>query len=102
MRPRSRTFVARGLEPLIAPPTTTVRRGSPILPPHGNRSDGCTRASGLQKPSSIALLAPDSHRRHVCRCYAGTWLVSPRCTYHCRLGFARFRKGWRSLQGLNL
>lgn len=74
----------------------------PYLPPHGNRSDGCTHASGLQKPSSIALLTPDSHGRHVCRCYAGTWLVSPRCTYHGRLGFARFRKGWRSLQGLNL
>lgn len=49
MRSRSRTFVARGLEPLCAPPTTTVRRGSPILPPHGNRNDGCTRASGLSK-----------------------------------------------------
>lgn len=70
MRSRSRTFVARGLEPLCAPPTTTVRRGSPILPPHGNRSDGCTRVpADLEKPSSIALLTPDSHRRHVCRCY---------------------------------
>lgn len=79
MRSRSRTFVARGLEPLCAPPTTTVRRGSPILPPHGNRNDGCTHASGLSKAVFIALLAPDSHRRHVCRCYAGNRLLTQLC-----------------------
>ena len=101
LRPPESNQETSGLEPLshtFAGPS----RVDSIVPNCGAKESASSANFGLIFCRSIALLAPDSHRRHVCRCYAGTWLVSPRCTYHGRLGFARFRKGWRSLQGLNL
>lgn len=47
-----------------------------IVPNCGSKESASPANFGLIICRSIALLAPDSHRRHVCRCYAGNrWLT---------------------------
>ena len=55
-----------------------------IVPNCGAKESASPANFGLIFCRSIALLAPDSHRRHVCRCYAGNRLLTPRCGHSPR------------------
>lgn len=83
MRPPESNQETSGLEPLshtFAGPSRmdtllicTGGTSAVVLVDHGAKElvSPCDASQ-----SSIALLAPDSHRRHVCRCYAGNrWLT---------------------------
>lgn len=68
MRPPESNQETSGLEPLshtFAGPS----RADSIVPNCGAKESAFPANFGLIFCRSIALLAPDSHRRHVCRCY---------------------------------
>ena len=75
MRPPESNQETSGLEPLshtFAGPS----RVDSIVPNCGAKESAFPANFGLIFCRSIALLAPDSHGRHVCRCYAGNrWLT---------------------------
>lgn len=74
-RPPESNRETSGFEPLshtFAGPS----RVDSIVPNCGAKESASPANFGLLFCRSIALLAPDSHRRHVCRCCAGNrWLT---------------------------